>query len=122
MTTRRKPHAANPGARRKKAETGNSPRKADRPDTQYIEGFGPEYNKAVHEAAERYLNRRNERMAANKEETAAHETLLEIMTAQGITSYSYKGVEAHIDNTRKVKVKIAGKGGEGEDDDDAGEE
>lgn len=103
---------------KKKTQTGNSKRKADRKDTEYLPGAGPEYNAPVHQAAERYAKRRDERMAANKEETAAHDTLLEVMTEQGITSYSYKGVEAHIDNTKKVKVKLASEGGASDEADE----
>ena len=66
----------------------------------------PKINKAVHAAAMRYARRRDERIAANKEEKDAHNSLLNTMKEEGLTSYSYQDVEIHIDSQEKCKVKI----------------
>lgn len=79
--------------------------KYDQPE---IPGTETPKNAKVHNAAIRYSKRRDERIAANKEEKAAHTSLLEIMDQQGVTSYNYGDVEVHIDQDRKAKVKIAG--------------
>jgi hypothetical protein len=79
---------------------------ADQPQ---IPGTETPHNKKVHAAAVRYADRRDERIAANVEEKDAHKSLLEIMDAAGISSYVYNGLEIHIDQSRKAKVKIEGR-------------
>lgn len=89
------------------------------PEQQYIPGTEPKKNNRVHTAAKRYAARRDERMAANEEEKAAHQTLLETMIEEGLDSYEYGDVEVHIDATKKVKVKIASQSnGDGEADEE----
>jgi hypothetical protein len=79
---------------------------ADQPQ---IPGTETPRNERVHKAAVRYADRRDERMAANKEEKEAERTLLEIMDKEGVESYKYNGIEVHIDSHRKPKVKIEGR-------------
>ena len=81
-------------------------RKTDQPE---IPGTETPKNQKVHNACVRYADRRDERMTASVEEKSAHNTLLEIMDQEGITSYKYKDVEVHIDSSRKAKVKIEGR-------------
>lgn len=95
-------------ARRTRTET--------EPEQGFIPGLEPKKNAKVHAAAKRYAARRDERMAANEEEKAAHNTLLETMIAENVDSYVYGDVECHIDATKKVKVKIESKSGDGEEE------
>lgn len=91
------------------AENGRRGRKKTVADQPQIPGTETPKNEKVHKAAIRYADRRDERIAANVEEKAAHTSLLEIMDQQGVTSYTYRGIEVHIDATRKAKVKIEGR-------------
>lgn len=79
-------------------------------DQPEIPGTETPKNQKVHNAAVRYAKRRDERMAANEEEKAAQDTLVRIMHEEGLTSYCYKGLEVHVDTTKKAKVKLAGEG------------
>lgn len=79
-------------------------------DQPQIPGTETPKNQKVHNAAVRYAKRRDERMAANEEEKAAHEALLTIMHTEGLTSYTYRGLEVHLDTSEKAKVKLAGEG------------
>lgn len=83
-------------------------------DQQQIPELETPKNKKVHDAAIRYMKRRDERMAKNKEEKDAHTSLLEIMDQQGLTSYVHGDLEVHIDSNRKVKVKVEGQSAEEE--------
>lgn len=77
---------------------------ADRPDTAYIPGTEPEKNERVHAAAKRYMKLRDKRMAANVEEKESHDTLLGIMTEEGLEYYKYQDIEVAIDAKKKCKV------------------
>jgi len=84
--------------------------KAGKPtDQPQIPGTETPRNQRVHNAAVRYADRRDERMAASVAEKEAHVTLLEVMDKEGVDSYIYNGLEVHIDNNRKAKVKIQGR-------------
>lgn len=96
---------------------------ADRSDTQYMPGVGPEKNQRVHDAAKRYMRLRDKRIAANVEEKEAHDTLLGVMTEEKLEYYKYQDIEVAIDAKKKCKVaKPDPEGGSGDSDDDAGEE
>lgn len=94
----------------------------------YIEGMEPEKNNRVHAAALRYAKLRDVRMAANKEEKEAHDTLLGTMMEEGLENYEYKNVSVAIDVGRKCKVstdpkkKAAAKGDDEADEADETEE
>ena len=77
-----------------------------RSEQTYLPGTEPKKIPSVHKAAMRYADKRDERIAANSEEAAAHNTLLEKMMEEGIDSYEYGTLKVSIDNKRKVKVKI----------------
>lgn len=85
---------------------GKKKTNGDQPD---IPGMETPKNQKVHNAAVRYADRRDERIAASVEEKDSHKSLLEIMDQEGVTSYKYRGIEVHIDALRKAKVKIEGR-------------
>ena len=72
-------------------------------------GQEPVKNDRVHRAAKRYAKLRDERMAANEEEKAAHNTLLGIMKEEGLEVYEYGDLMVAIDAQEKVKVRFAPK-------------
>lgn len=84
-----------------------------------IDELAPRKIPAIHSAAKRYAERRDERMAANKEEKEAHETLLEKMRENGLDNYEYGDLTVHVDKTTKCKVKVGTEpsaNGDGEDE------
>lgn len=90
--------------------------KRKRSEQAHIPTLEPQKNPRVHAAAKRYVEERDNRIAANKEEKAAHDTLLSIMREEKIDSYEYGNLKVFIDGTFKVKVKG------GKDDESEGEE
>lgn len=80
--------------------------------------FKPVENARVHKAAKRYYDAIKERMALTEEEKEAHDTLLNTMMEEGIEHYVYQGLEAHVNTSKKCKVKVQSdkveKGGEEE--------
>lgn len=89
--------------------------KRKRSEQQFMPGTEPVKNPRVHKAAVRYVEERDARIAANKEEKAAHDTLLAIMREEGLESYEYGNLKIWVDGSYKVKVK----GGKEEEDDTA---
>lgn len=81
-------------------------------ETPQIPDLEDEKNPRVHTAAVRYWDRMQERKAAGDEEVAAHASLVEVMAAEGITSYRYKDVEVHLDTKTKARVTRSTPGGE----------
>ena len=75
-----------------------------RADQEYLPGTAPVKNERVHKAAQHYVKCRDTRIAANKEEKEAHETLLGYMNEAGLTDYEYKDVSVHVDVDKKCKV------------------
>ena len=64
----------------------------------------PVKNKKIHPKALRYVDVRDARIAANKEEKEAHNTLLAAMLEEGLEDYEYGELKVHVDNKRKCKV------------------
>lgn len=80
-------------------------------EQQLIPEMVPKRIEAIHRAAKRYAQRRDERIEANKEEKAAHEFLLNTMRENlepGQNSYCYGDLTVFIDSAIKCKVKIGG--------------
>lgn len=75
-------------------------------EQQLIPEIAPTKIPRIHTAAKRYAQRRDERQAANREEKAAHEFLLEAMIAEGLDSYVYGDCSVFVDKSTKCKVKI----------------
>lgn len=69
-------------------------------------------NPKVEKLARRYCKLMLERKAAGEDETNAHNELLDEMIAEGLTHYEFKGLVVHVNEKKKVKVKMKG------DDDD----
>lgn len=90
--------------------------KRKRSEQTHFEGTGPVKNERVHRAAKRYVEERDARIAANKEEKAAHDSLLAIMREEGLESYEYGNLSLHIDGTFKVKAKLSKADGEDADE------
>ena len=76
-------------------------------EQQHLPGQEPVKNDRVHRAAKRYAKLRDERMAANEEEKAAHNTLLGIMKEEGLEVYEYGDLTVAIDAQEKCKVRFA---------------
>jgi hypothetical protein len=76
-------------------------------DQPSLNGMEDVKNPRVHRAALRYVRERDKRMTMTQEEKAAHNSLLDIMKQEGLTSYKYGDLEVNIDSTEKVKVKKA---------------
>lgn len=83
----------------------------------FLPGTEPEKNAKVHNAALRYIRERDKRIAANQEESDAHNTLLNLMIEQGLESYVYGDLKVFVDSKKKCKVsrESAESGGEGEE-------
>ncbi len=47
-----------------------------------------------------------DRLPYTQAEKEAHDSLLNVMMEEGVEHYVYKGVEAHCNISRKVKVKV----------------
>lgn len=92
-----------------------------REETLPIPGMEPVRNEKVHRSAKRYAKLRDARMAANEGEKAAHNNLLTLMIAEGLTSYRYGDVEIFVDSTQKCKVKVGGDDSKKKGEDDGAE-
>lgn len=68
--------------------------------------FAPVKNARVHKAAKFYYDAICERLPFTQAEKEAHESLLNVMLEEGVEHYVYKGVEAHVNTSKKVKVKV----------------
>lgn len=73
---------------------------------EYLPGQEPLKNARVHAAALRYIQLRDERIAAGKEEHDAHQTLLLAMVGEGLDHYDYGELHVAIDSTKKCKCRI----------------
>ena len=71
----------------------------------HIPGMEPVFNPKVHPKAIHYGKMRDARIAANKDESEAHDTLLTAMLEEGLEDYTYKGLTVHVDKKQKCKVK-----------------
>lgn len=84
--------------------------KEPRADQPGITGIGDEYNARVHGACKHYAKMRDARMEATEHEVAAKVKLIEIMTDEGLETYSHKEVDVTlVHGDDNVKVKIGGK-------------
>lgn len=82
-------------------------KKAKRGEQQYIDGMAPEKIPEIHRAAIDYADKRDERMAAGKEEQDAKTTLTTAMKKHNTKVYKYADVKAEmIADKEKVKVRI----------------
>lgn len=70
--------------------------------------FAPVKNARVHKAAKFYYDAIQERLPFTKAEKEAHDSLLNTMMEEDVEHYVYKGVEAHVNTSKKVKVKFEG--------------
>lgn len=78
-------------------------------EQEYLDpAFKPVKNARVHKAAKRYYDAIKERMVLTEEEHEAHDTLLNTMMEEGIEHYVYQGLEAHVNTSKKCKVKLKG--------------
>lgn len=74
---------------------------------QFIPGMAPAKNDRVHPKAVLYVKERDRRIAAGKDEKAAHTDLLEAMLTEGIESYEYGGLTVTVQANRKVKATFS---------------
>lgn len=88
--------------------------KRQRSEQEYIPGTEPVKNNRVHAAAKRYAGERDVRIQANKDEKAAHDTLLSIMLEEGLEAYEYGDISVTIDAKRKCVVRVGGADRNGE--------
>ncbi len=72
----------------------------------FLPGTAPVKNKKVHPKALRYVEMRDTRIAANKEEADAHDNLLHAMLEEGLEVYEYGDLRVDISNSKKCKVKV----------------
>lgn len=79
-----------------------------REDQQNIAGIGDEKNPRIHNAAKIYAKRRDERIAANALEKEQKTKLMEVMTEEGVDTYSYGDVDVSINHKDDVSVVIGG--------------
>jgi len=68
--------------------------------------FAPVKNARVHKAAKFYYDAIQDRLPFTQAEKEAHASLLNVMMEEGVEHYVYKGVEAHVNTSKKVKVKV----------------
>lgn len=85
-----------------------------RSEQEFLPGTAPVKNDRIHKHAKRYAQLRDDRMAANKEEKEAHDTLLAIMAELGVDAYEYGDVKVFVDKKQKVKVSVGGSDTNGE--------
>jgi hypothetical protein len=65
----------------------------------------PPSHPVIDEAASQYVECRDARMAALKQEVAAHDALLSLMKAKKLTAYAFEGFNVSLDSKEKVKVR-----------------
>ncbi len=73
----------------------------------------------IHAAVLRYVEYRDARMEAGRDEVAAKNSLIELMVEKKVDHYVYGDVRADLDTLRKLKCKVGSKKkdeDEGEDD------
>ena len=82
------------------------------PDQMVLEGTEPNpRNERVRRAARRYTKERDARIKANKEETAAHDSLMDALREEGFEQgYDDGSIQVAIDTSRKAKVSTPEKG------------
>ena len=80
------------------------PRKRKQP---FLEGMEPPSFRDIEEAAAKYVEARDERMARLKDETAAGAELLRLMHQHKLTAYDFDGQVVYINTLERVKVKSA---------------
>ncbi len=71
----------------------------------YLPGTAPEKNARVHPLALNYADLRDERIAANKLEKEAHDTLLHTMLEEGLEVYEYGDLKVVVNAKRKCRVE-----------------
>lgn len=87
-------------------------RQRTHPDQTVIAGTEPmPRNARIRRLAKRYEEERDARIAANKAEKAAHDSLMEAMVELGFAQAGYDdgSVQVFVDSTRKCKVQTATK-------------
>ena len=82
-----------------------------RPKQEQIPGTEQPRVKDVEQAAERYIDVRDKRMALTEKEVTAHASLLEAMHRHGLESYRYDDMIVTVKHgAEKVRVRTAGAG------------
>ncbi len=79
----------------------------ERPRQQYLPGedMAPPSIPIVDEAARDYVEFRDARMSALKQEIEAHDKLLSLMQDKGLTEYNFEEFSVRVDSKTKVKVR-----------------
>lgn len=72
----------------------------------------------IDEAARNYLDFRDSRMAALKEEVKAHDALLNLLREQGVFEYEFDGFQVTVGSKQKVSVRRKKEEKDGDDDGD----
>lgn len=102
------------------AETAKRPRgRPKKAKQQWIEGTAPPSIPAIDQAAETYIEVRDERAALSKQEAEAQTALEAVMRDNQLTRYEYDGKIVIASSTTKIAVKRKKdkpKGGNGEAD------
>jgi hypothetical protein len=79
------------------------------------EGFQGDRIKEIDQAAEVYVELRDQRMATLHEEIEAKATLMDLMNKHSLKAYGYENISVIIEAEEKIKVKRAKTGDELED-------
>lgn len=71
----------------------------------YLPGTEPVRNKKVHPRAKDYQEKRDAKIAANKEEKEAHDNLLDAMVSEDLEVYEYGNLRVTVNNKQKCSVQ-----------------
>jgi len=79
-----------------------------RPKQEHIKGMGPVVNKEVEHLADEYVEARDVRMAALKDEVELKTKLVMALKDAKLAVYKHGEYDIKLDSIDKVKVKIGG--------------
>lgn len=95
------------------------PRTAKKPKQPYLSpDMAPPSIPVIDEAARDYVEFRDARMAAGKDETKAHDALLALMRDKGLAEYAFEEFTVKLDSKTKVKVRRKKESADGDDDEE----
>lgn len=87
-----------------------------KPEQGYLsEDLAPKKIPRIHNAARKYAELRDARMAAGKLETEQHTKLLDAMREEQVTKYVYGDMTVEVNSKEKCKVSFASENGDGEE-------
>lgn len=95
--------------------TKEKPKRQRKPKQLYLSPeMAPPSIPALDRAAETYVEFRDARMAALKEEVEAHDKLMALMTENKLTEYAFEGYTVTMVSKTKAKVRRKGDAEDGE--------